>query len=900
MQTLTISRTGGRSNYTLSPTRNTGELQDKFAKCTGKARKMALRDTRTKPDFPKFEAGMSTADYVRLFESWGTPCKPVEWAQLNSEPCTLYSGADTCETLPDGFETWEDFDAAQSADAAPESTLAAANDDAAPTVPDPEPAAHEEDVAAPVCAQADDEPAETGAEWFDRIMAENKEKRDDCEARAQKVAPLDSVPFKHSDGERFGIAGPCMSEPGRFRFSYFDSRGAIGHCTRDTLALAMWEALDLGYLYATEDTAPASPPATHSEPEKALPYAGFDPVRGAVYRAHIETAKHSRAIDPTFSGMLRRPRSAGFMVDFMAPEVRAHRNAIAAMVRACRAKRASVPLPADTGPLTTDTGADLGEQSAHRIGRESFERGEAMMSDANLRRAFGSQAERDAYYRGYDDAERAARPAPATHSEPAPARPVYASDHLAWMDVENGRAEPDEYQARVIECFGEVKAGGLFYNSDTYPATAALMTARYGYPDWRGDRGQSDGVANPFGMDCYRANSVIRARAERERERGAAATFTVGQRFARLIFNDGKQRTAAELVTLDPAGFACKLKAKSGRNSVEITCSAYALSMAVIRAEERGKVLAAKRASARPEPIAPMPAEPAPVPGKLDAAPAVDSGPPASDSSADPAEVKREADRAAALADAMARFTRGARVTAEPAHYFDGRPVAGWPNAQFLGTVRDCFDNHGTATVRVKWDSGRTDLTSAARLAIVPLPSEFGPDPLPGELGAAQFDRGRVSLILHNVLVPLQNAAPDGVPSVAGLESEAARLDASAAIMADDDYADDAQRRCGTRIAADYREVARSLRELAEIERARIADIEGDDETTPAPLDGLDVAELDDMADFERAGGIAQPIAPAYRDDAPRATPTPSLRISPSDPRARIPARFAPVYLLQA
>lgn len=264
MQTLTISRTGGRSNYTLSPTRNTGELQDKLAKCNGKSRKSAIRDTRTKGNFPKFKAGMSTADYVRLFESWGTPCKPVEWAQLNSEPCTLYSGADTCETLPDGFETWEDFDAAQSADAAPESTLAAANDDAAPTVPDPEPAAHEEDVAAPVCAPADDEPAETGAAWFERIIAENKAKRDDCEARAQKVAPLDSVPFKHSDGERFGIAGPCMSEPGRFRFSYFDSRGAIGHCTRDTLALAMWEALDLGYLYATEDTAPASPPATHS------------------------------------------------------------------------------------------------------------------------------------------------------------------------------------------------------------------------------------------------------------------------------------------------------------------------------------------------------------------------------------------------------------------------------------------------------------------------------------------------------------------------------------------------------------------------------------------------------------------------------------------------------------
>jgi len=631
MQTLTI----GAYRATLKPTRNVGEFTAKLAKCNGKSRRLPLRDLRTKAGFPVFEPGMSTAEYVRLYSSGdGSQLKAWEWAQLNDAPCTLYSGEDTCETLPDGFETWEDFDTAQSADAAPESTLAAANDDAAPTVPDPEPAAHEEDVAAPVCAPADDEPAETGAAWFERIIAENKAKRDDCEARAQKVAPLDSVPFKHSDGERFGIAGPCMSEPGRFRFSYFDSRGAIGHCTRDTLALAMWEALDLGYLYATEDTAPASPPATHSEP--------------------------------------------------------------------------------------------------------------------------------------------------------APARPVYANDYLAWAAVESGRAEPDEYQARVIECFGEVKAGGLFYNSDTYPATAALMTARYGYPDWRGDRGQSDGVQDPFGMDCYRADSVIRARAERERERGAAATFTVGQRFARLIFNDGKQRTAAELVTLDPAGFACKLKAKSGRNSVEITCSAYALSLAVIRAEERGKVLAAKRASARPEPIAPMPAEPAPVPGKSD---------------------------------------------------------------------------------------------------------------------AAQFDRGRVSLILHNVLVPLQNTAPDGVPSVAGLESEAARLDASAVIMAGDDYADDAQRRCGTRIAADYREVARSLRELAEIERDRIDDMEGVDETMPAPFDGVDVAELgpDGMAEFEQATR-EQATAPAYREltTAHYRPQGPCLRIPAFDARAMIPQRFAPVYLLQA
>ena len=63
-----------------------------------------------------------------------------------------------------------------------------------------------------------------------------------------------------------------------------------------------------------------------------------------------------------------------------------------------------------------------------------------------------------------------------------------------------------------------------------------------------------------------------------------------------------------------------------------------------------------------------------------------------------------------------------------------------------------------------------------------------------------------------------------------------------------------------------------------------------EDETAPVPLDGLDVAELgaEGLAEFERA-----------QRDAYRA-PTPSLRIPATDPRARIPARFAPGYMLRA
>ena len=76
-----------------------------------------------------------------------------------------------------------------------------------------------------------------------------------------------------------------------------------------------------------------------------------------------------------------------------------------------------------------------------------------------------------------------------------------------------------------------------------------------------------------------------------------------------------------------------------------------------------------------------------------------------------------------------------------------------------------------------------------------------------------------------------------------------------------------------------------------------------DDETIPAPLDGLDVAELGDegMAEFEQAAR-EQATAPAYREltTAHYRPQGPCLRIPAFDARAMIPQRFAPVYLLRA
>lgn len=156
-----------------------------------------------------------------------------------------------------------------------------------------------------------------------------------------------------------------------------------------------------------------------------------------------------------------------------------------------------------------------------------------------------------------------------------------------------------------------------------------------------------------------------------------------------------------------------------------------------------------------------------------------------------------------------------------------------------------------------------------APVASAPLPVEPAPvaDPVPANTQPAAVARpGWVSLMLHNAMAPLQNAAADGVPSVAGLESEAARIAASGETMRD----------VLPQYAAECIEVARSLRDLAEIERARLAEFE--------------------QAQREQAA------APAYVEiTAAHYRPAgPVLRIPAFDARVMIPHRFAPVYLLQA
>lgn len=90
------------------------------------------------------------------------------------------------------------------------------------------------------------------------------------------------------------------------------------------------------------------------------------------------------------------------------------------------------------------------------------------------------------------------------------------------------------------------------------------------------------------------------------------------------------------------------------------------------------------------------------------------------------------------------------------------------------------------------------------------------------------------------------------------------------------------------------------LRDVARTGPAVFWDRMADPPDDPASLDGLDVADLgaEGLAEFDRLQR-EQATAPASSDARP-ILPGPVLRIPASDPRIRIPARFAPGYVLRA
>lgn len=138
---------------------------------------------------------------------------------------------------------------------------------------------------------------------------------------------------------------------------------------------------------------------------------------------------------------------------------------------------------------------------------------------------------------------------------------------------------------------------------------------------------------------------------------------------------------------------------------------------------------------------------------------------------------------------------------------------------------------------------------------------------MPGPAPEYSRDSERVRSITRNVLAALAAVAPGGVPTAAGLASEAARIEASALRLS----ADGIQTTAGA-----YLHVAASLRELEETRRADEA------------------AERDASSHYTAP---AWPVMVAHAHHAAQRAPLPPLlRIPAGDPRLRIPAQFAPKF----
>lgn len=99
---------------------------------------------------------------------------------------------------------------------------------------------------------------------------------------------------------------------------------------------------------------------------------------------------------------------------------------------------------------------------------------------------------------------------------------------------------------------------------------------------------------------------------------------------------------------------------------------------------------------------------------------------------------------------------------------------------------------------------------------LAPIAAEPEPEAAPAEPINPE-PSGIVGLILHNVLVPFVNAAPDGKPAAADLMREADRLRLSSARVLADCIGMPTER-CARQTASDYAEVARRLELMAEPE----------------------------------------------------------------------------------
>lgn len=176
-------------------------------------------------------------------------------------------------------------------------------------------------------------------------------------------------------------------------------------------------------------------------------------------------------------------------------------------------------------------------------------------------------------------------PAPAG---PAPGLVHPPHDWKTWQAIEAGSAEPDEYKARVIEAMAEARASGLSYNCDTGPRAAAIMAARWGYPDARegAPEGADFGTVRHFGSHCYSAGSVLRERERRAAYREAAGKLHIGTIPGRIITSRGEHLTSAVIARITHTGSEVEIHAKRGGKAAKWVPNAVEALGAIARGKE--------------------------------------------------------------------------------------------------------------------------------------------------------------------------------------------------------------------------------------------------------------------------------------------------------------------------
>ncbi len=536
-----------------------------------------------------------------------------------------------------------------------------------------------------------------------------------------------------------------------------------------------------------------------------------------VYWVHCETARFSRELGPLpFGSMFRRPRSPGFMPDFLAPEIRAHRAAVAAAVRADRAAKRA---PADTpraDPAPVDTGAAEPAPGAW------MRPGSGMLSEAEARAWPSAEPVESAPTPGY------AFPAdalPATHSEtiePAP------TDRMAAATF----ARQSAILEKLIRCDGQTMTRRAFVQLKIREGLRLTIE-------------QQNKVAPLSRMATFRAsNEEQRAHDRRILAAGKKDVFFIG-------------------------GF-------------EITKTEF---------DYASEILAGMAPAADP---APVPGDSEPVPGK--------------------------SDLHARIIDSTRR-----RILANPSGTAAGFDCE---RERLERAIANCGDDmpgvmsantRALETLRAEFCTDPAPVNSAAPVD----PDEAQP----GETGGAWFERirresaekrARIEALADTVAAGSGSigfthprdperfgiAGPDmsgrgafrfSCFDAAGAISDAIRETMADAIAAGIEY--------GYGVDAAPLEWPDNPAPVpGDTQPAPVpADTAPDDDTTPAPLDGLDVietADADTLAEFDRlsrAPGVSQPASDA------RPIPSgPVLRIPAGDLRARIPARFAPAYLLTA